>query len=397
MASALGIDPIELRRRNALDVGKRTATDQLLTESVGLLKTIDAAERASGWNAAAAQGATASAGNAPTMRRGIGAASIYYGVSLGAKGLPLDGSGAHMNIYQDGSVRIAIGGSEMGQGLHTVLAQIAADALGASVASIRVDHVDTSIVPDSGPSVASRTTLMTGNAVLDAAGKLRERIARVAADMLECDPASLEFSGGRISSGSASVEFADVARECWARNVNTAAEGWYAAPETTFDENGLGNAYAVYSFATHVAEVEVDTETGQIHLLRVTAAHDVGRILNPVTLEGQIEGGVLQGAGMALYERMKTTAGRIDTPDFSTYILPTSVDVPEIRTIFVEEPYSAGPFGAKGIGETPLMPCPAAIANAVANALGMRFDELPITPEDVMRVLAEGESARCDS
>ncbi len=145
----------------------------------------------------------------------------------------------------------------------------------------------------------------------------------------------------------------------------------------------------MYSYATHVAEVEVDTETGAVRLIRVTAAHDVGKVLNPETLEGQIHGGVLQGVGMALCEKMQTDGGRIVTPDFATYIIPTAADVPEIDAVFVEHPYSRGPFGAKGIGETPAMPGAAAIANAVAHAIGVRFEELPITAESVKRVLAE--------
>jgi CO/xanthine dehydrogenase Mo-binding subunit len=281
----------------------------------------------------------------------------------------------------------------MGQGLLTVLAQIAADSLGVPVDVVHVERADTSVVPDSGPSVASRTTLMTGNAVIDAAGKLRAVMGEVAADSLGLDASEIEFRGGTVGSTEKSVTFAELAEQCWARNVSTAADGWYAAPESTFDENGQGDAYAVYSYATHVAEVEVDTETGQVSVVRITAAHDVGRVMNPVTLEGQIEGGVLQGIGMALYEQMKTEGGAVKTPDFSTYIIPTAMDTPEIRTAFVEDPYSRGPFGAKGIGETPAMPGAVAVANAVSNALGVRFHELPLTAEHVRRAVSERKNS----
>ncbi len=388
VALALGIDPVDIRLRNCLDVGKRTATNQLLTESIGLKETLELARELSGWNELRQVSAR------PDEKRdhvlhGIGVGSIYYGVSLGAKGLALDGSGAHINVYRDGSIRIGVGGTEMGQGLLTVLAQIAADSLGVPVDSIHVERADTSVVPDSGPSVASRTTLMTGNAVIDAAAKLRAVMGEVAADLLGMDASEIEFAGGTVGSVEKSVTFAELAEQCWARNVSTAADGWYAAPESTFDENGQGDAYAVYSYATHVAEVEVDTETGQVSVVRVTAVHDVGRVLNPVTLEGQIEGGVLQGIGMALYEQMKTEGGAVVTPDFSTYIIPTAMDTPEIRTAFVEHPYSKGPFGAKGIGETPAMPGAVAIANAVSNALGVRLHELPLTPERVRQAVSE--------
>jgi CO/xanthine dehydrogenase Mo-binding subunit len=327
------------------------------------------------------------------LKRGIGVGSIYYGVSLGAKGLALDGSGAHLNVYRDGSVRIGVGGTEMGQGLLTVLSQIAADSLGVPVESIHVDRADTSVVPDSGPSVASRTTLMTGNAIVDAAGKLREIMCEVAADMLGVAADQIEFRDGLVGANGATVKFAELAEQCWVRNVSTAADGWYAAPVSTFDENGQGDAYAVYSYATHVAEVEVDTETGRVSVEKMTAVHDVGRVLNPVTLEGQIEGGVLQGIGMALFEEMKTEGGAVVTPDLSTYIIPTSMDTPEIVSAYVEHPYSKGPFGAKGIGETPAMPGAVAVANAVANATGARPNRLPLTPERITRALRERKNS----
>ena len=388
VAEALGMDPVDIRLRNCLDVGKRTATNQLLTESVGLRETLERARELSGWDELRrVSGRTDE--ERDYVRRGIGIGSIYYGVSLGAKGLALDGSGAHINVYRDGSIRIGVGGTEMGQGLLTVLAQIAADSLGVRMDSIHVERADTSVVPDSGPSVASRTTLMTGNAVIDAAGKLRTVMGEIAADLLGIAAGEVEFGGGAVGSSEANVTFAEVAEQCWVRNVSTAADGWYAAPDSTFDENGQGDAYAVYSYATHVAQVEVDTETGQVSVVRVTAAHDVGRVLNPVTLEGQIEGGVLQGVGMALYEQMRTSEGAVTTPDFSTYIIPTAMDTPEILTAFIEHPYSKGPFGAKGIGETPAMPGAVAIANAVSNALGLRFHELPLTPERVRQAMSE--------
>ncbi len=388
VAEALGMDPVDIRLHNCLDVGKRTATNQLLTESVGLRETLERARELSGWDELR-QVSGRTDEERDHVQRGIGIGSIYYGVSLGAKGLALDGSGAHINVYRDGSIRIGVGGTEMGQGLLTVLAQIAADSLGVSVDSIHVERADTSVVPDSGPSVASRTTLMTGNAVIDAAGKLRTVMGEVAADLLGIDVTEVEFRDGTAGSAEKNVTFAEVAEQCWARNVSTAADGWYAAPESTFDEDGQGDAYAVYSYATHVAEVEVDTETGQVSVVRVTAAHDVGRVMNPVTLEGQIEGGVMQGVGMALYEQMRTSEGAVTTPDFSTYIIPTAMDTPEILTAFIEHPYSKGPFGAKGIGETPAMPGAVAIANAVSNALGLRFHELPLTPERVRQAVSE--------
>lgn len=385
VAKELRIDPIELRLKNCLAVGKRTATGQLLRESVGLPETLTRARDLSGW----IERRLEFNGDDGRIVRGIGVGSIYYGVSLGAKGLALDASGAHINVFRDGSISISIGGAEMGQGLLTVLTQIASDTLGVDPDTIHINPVDTSIVPDSGPSVASRTTLMTGNAIVDAASKIRHTMSGIAADALGASPDEIQFRDGMATTGDRSMPFSDLADTCWRENVPMAADGWYRAPTSTFDENGQGDAYAVYSYATHVAEIEVDTETGRVRLSRVTAAHDVGKILNPVTLEGQIHGGVLQGAGLALYEILRTEGGRILTPDFTTYIVPTAKDVPRIAAAFIEEPYSEGPFGAKGIGETPAMPGAAAIANAVAHALGIRFFELPLTPEAVRMALEE--------
>jgi len=388
MAAKLGIDPVELRLRNCLAEGRRTATGQLLDESVGLPETLRRARDASGWE----EKRRSSGRDTGRVRRGIGAASIYYGVSLGAKGAALDSAGARVNLYRDGSLRIDVGNTEMGQGLMTVLCQIAADGLGVDASVVRIDLADTSILPDCGPTVASRGSLMSGNAIIDATKKLKKKIAGVAAEMLDAPEGALAFEGGRVAGGGRSISFAQLAEECWVRNVDTAADGWYAAPATSFDENGQGDAYAVYSYATHIAEVEVDTETGKVHVAKITAAHDVGRILNPVTLEGQIQGGVVQGIGYALFEEMKTDGGAITTPDFSTYVIPTSMDVPEIEAIFVEEPYSRGPFGAKGIGETPLMPVAAAVANAVANATGHRPTRLPLTAESLALALRRKET-----
>jgi len=390
IAEMLDMDPIEIRLKNCLDVGKRTATGQLLTESVGVRATLEGARRASGWEKKRRR-LTEENDLGGEIRRGIGVGSIYYGVSLGAKGMALDASGAHLNVYRDGSVRVSVGGAEMGQGLLTVLTQIAADALGVSTDRIQVGLADTSVVPDSGPSVASRTTLMTGNAIVDASSKLRDIMGAVAADALRVDAGDITFEGDSVGTERERMTFPELAEECWKRNVRTSADGWYAAPETSFDDDGQGDAYAVYSYATHVAEVSVDTATGRVTLDRITAAHDVGRVLNPVTLEGQIEGGALQGAALALYEKMVTDGGTILTPDFSTYILPTAMDAPDVVTLTIEDPYSLGPFGAKGIGETPAMPGAAAVANAVAHATGHHVRELPIDPEEIARVFDDEE------
>jgi CO/xanthine dehydrogenase Mo-binding subunit len=374
LARALGRDPIDLRLQNALSVGAELPTGAPLEESAPLRETLEAARDRCGW--AAKRTERPRAGD--PRRRGVGVACIHYGVSLGAKGWHLDKSGALVQVHQDGSVAVAIGGTEIGQGAKTAMALIAAEALGCPVAQVRVLDTDTALVADSGPTVASRTTVLSGNAVLAACRTLATRLEPVRADLRRAGKPA---------------EFADVTRAAYARNVDLAATGWWAAPPSTFDdETGLGSAYFVYAFATHIAEVEVDTRTGEVRVLRVTCAHDVGRALNRDGVEAQVQGGVLQGVGYARYEDFRTAQGRVLTSTLTTYIVPTAADAPEVDLVLVEEPWSKGPFGAKGIGEPALIPTAAAVANAVADALGFPVSEIPLTPERVWRLLREREA-----
>jgi CO/xanthine dehydrogenase Mo-binding subunit len=388
VALRLGIDPIELRLRNALKEGSRTITGHRLTESVGLVETLKLARGAAGWTRSRnVRGKTGG-----RFQRGIGVASTYYGVSLGARGWTLDGSGAYVQIHQDGSVSVAVGGTEMGQGALTALAQIAAESLGIPVKAVKMLPVDTRLVPDSGPSVASRVTVMSGNAILDATRKLRKDLLRVAGEMLDAPPSQLRMEGGAVliarSPRRRGLAFSELVQACFRRNVNLAQEGWAVAPRGSWDdETGQGQAYYVYAFATHIAQVRVDTRTGRIAVEKVVAAHDVGRAINPQGIEGQVEGGVAQGFGYAVCEKFETPSGKARAPDFSTYLLPTSLDVPDVQTIVVESPSKDGPFGAKGVGEPALIPAPAAISNAVSDALGIRMCELPMTPEVVLSAL----------
>jgi CO/xanthine dehydrogenase Mo-binding subunit len=280
----------------------------------------------------------------------------------------------------------------MGQGALTALAQIAAESLGIPVKAVKMLPVDTRLVPDSGPSVASRVTVMSGNAILDATRKLRKDLLRVAGEMLDAPPSQLRMEGGAVliarSPRRRGLAFSELVQACFRRNVNLAQEGWAVAPRGSWDdETGQGQAYYVYAFATHIAQVRVDTRTGRIAVEKVVAAHDVGRAINPQGIEGQVEGGVAQGFGYAVCEKFETPSGKARAPDFSTYLLPTSLDVPDVQTIVVESPSKDGPFGAKGVGEPALIPAPAAISNAVSDALGIRMCELPMTPEVVLSAL----------
>ena len=396
LAERLGIDPVEFRRRNALAIGKRTATGQLITESAGLTDCLDTVERESGWKEKRRGGALRprphDGGGA--RRYGIGVSAIAYGVGLGARGAAHDKAGAVVKLYPDHSVHVAVGNTEMGQGMRTVISQIAAEALGLPLESVITIDADTSRVPDSGPTVASRTTLMSGRAVLDACDRIRGRIFSVASSLLEAPANELAIANGRVAWKGAperSLALDEVLAEFFRRRENPAAEGYTVSPACSFDEHtGQGDAYICYSFAANVAEVEVDIETGETRVLRITTAHDIGRAINPQTAEGQIEGGVLQGIGFALVEEcLWDSAGRIVNPRLSTYVIPTAADAPEIRVFIREHPFSGGPFGAKGLGEMPLMGVAPAVINAIADAAGVRVRDLPATPERIRSLLRE--------
>ena len=377
-ARGLGMDPVEFRLLNALRVGSETATGQELTESVGLEDTL---RLASSFMSSAEESAPA-VDKENSRVKGLGVASMFYGVSLGAIGRAIDRGGAKVEILKDGSVSVFIGCTEMGQGALTVVAQIAARAIGIPLERVTVHPVDTHVVPDSGPTVASRATVISGNAVIDACGKIQKRMEDVASTMLGGKATLLAAEGvfTRSSSGhSAAID--EVIAECFNRRVDLADMGWYAVPECSVDPDTCqGKAYHVYSFATHVAEVEVDPATGIINVLRMYAAHDSGRIVNRVLAEAQVDGGVAQGIGLALTEDFSESDGRVTSIDFSTYLLPTARDVcDDIRIDFVESLSSDGPFGVKGLGEPAIIPAAAAVANAVSNALGRRVDRLPIS------------------
>jgi CO/xanthine dehydrogenase Mo-binding subunit len=376
LAERLGMDRLEIRRRNALRVGDETACGQRLKESVGVLETIERARELSRWEDRLRAVAAFNTSH-PHRRRGLGVSSVLYGVGLGAKSPFLDKAGAYLKLEADGSVTLAVGTVEMGQGLTAALSQIACEALEIPIDRLQLTPVDTTRVPDSGPTVASRGTLMSGLAVLDAVKKLRARI--------------LDASNGLgIPEEEIPARLNEIARSFFLRNLDPAVEGWaHAEPVDWNPETGLGNPYFVYSYATHVAEVEVDLTTGEISLEDCVAVHDSGKILNQGTASGQVEGGIVQGLGFAVTEEIAEKDGRLKVKGFTTYRIPTIRDAPPSPTVeFVEALYSPGPFGAKGLGEVPLMAAHAAIARAVAHAIGKAVSAYPLSPERVRQALA---------
>jgi CO/xanthine dehydrogenase Mo-binding subunit len=384
LARQLTLDPIELRRRNLLRAGDATITGQTLHASVGATDTLDTAL------AFVREHPVARPASASHLKYGRGISTIYYGVGLGVGGEFLARTGATIQINHDGSVVFAVGTTEIGQGMKMVLAQIVAEALGAPLAAVEMLPTDTTRVPDSGPTVASRATTMSGNALLDAAAQLRARMCAVAADVLTVPPPQIALHNGRVyaDGAPAALTFAELVHACAVRRVSLSAQGWHHPRKLSFDwQTGQGDAYVVFAFATNIAEVLVDERTGATTVLRVTAAHDVGKAINPSGVEGQIEGGTLQGIGYALTEEIVQARGVIVNPHFSTYIIPTACDMPEIVPLIIEHPYPDGPFGAKGFGEQPLMGVAPAIANAVCAATGVPLHELPLTPERVWAAL----------
>jgi CO/xanthine dehydrogenase Mo-binding subunit len=282
-----------------------------------------------------------------------------------------------MNLGAEGSISIAVGTVEMGQGLSTVILQLAAEALGVPIDRVHLVPVDTSRVPDSGPTVASRGTMMSGLAVLDAAAKLREKIRAVSKDL-------------RIPADEASARLDEIAGAFWIRNLDPAVEGWAQTEPVNWDpETGLGDVYPVYAFATHMAEVEVDRATGEVAVLDYIAVHDSGRILNRALASGQVHGGTAQGIGFALMEEIPRNGGHLVVNGLTTYRLPTVRDMaPSPQVDFVEAEFPAGPFGAKGIGEVPLMASHAAVALAVAHATKRHPTRYPLSPERVRALMA---------
>jgi CO/xanthine dehydrogenase Mo-binding subunit len=370
LADRLSIDPLELRRKNALDVGDETITGHKLTASVGLRDVLSRVAQSSDWQRKRKDYAADSG----PLRRGIGVAACYYGVGLGAMGKHMNPAGASVVVAADGSVTVAVGTTEIGQGMIMVLSQITAEALGCPVDAVRVVEADTSRVPDSGPTVASRTTVMSGNAIREAALKIRT--------------AMQPFTSDR------GLSWNDAVMACVQNQVGLAAYGWAVPPDTSFDlATGQGEPYICYSFSANVVELELDTATGESRVLRVHSAHDAGRVVNPTTGEGQVEGGVVQGLGYALMEEHLLKDGRIVNDQFSTYIIPTPMDTPDIKAILVEHSYPWGPYGAKGLGETPIIGIAPAVTAAIAHAGGIRLEEIPATPERVYAALRRKNAA----
>ena len=309
---------------------------------------------------------------------------MWYG--CGNTSLP-NPSTVRIGLKPDGRIALHQGAVDIGQGSNTIVTQICADAVGAPISHFDLISGDTSISPDCGKTSASRQTFVTGKAAMMAGRKLREKI--------------LELGGackcGEICFGEESITVVEngTGQQLDLKSLPLDAHGYVITCEETFDppitpldENGQGNPYAVYGFGAHMAEIEVDVELGTVRVLKVTAAHDVGKAINPTLIEGQIEGGVAQGIGMALMEEFFPGKGE----NLHDYLIPSAGDVPEIESILIEDPSSIGPFGAKGIGEQAVIPTAPAILNAIFDAVGVRIRRVPATPDRVRAAILSKNS-----
>jgi len=377
LAEKAEIDRLEFRRLNALSDGQPSVCGQVL-RGVGISACLDALRAP--WAAALER---AAAGNATggVIRHGVGIASCWYG--CGNTGLP-NPSTIRAGITAGGMVCLHQGATDIGQGSNTVIAQIFADALGLPVGQLRLIGPDTALTPDCGKTSASRQTYVTGKAALLAGRALRARILGLT-NMGE--GARLSLADGVLSvtegRGERRIALAGLAAD--ANGYVLAAEETYDPPTTPLDADGQGAPYAVYGFGAQIAEVAVDTALGTVRATRITAAHDLGRVINPLLAQGQVEGGIAQGLGMALMEEY--VPGR--TENLHDYLIPTTGDMPGIETIFVEVPDPEGPLGAKGLGEHVLIPTAPAILNAIRHATGARITRLPALPHRVLAAIAE--------
>lgn len=382
LAEMAGIDPLDFRLRNANTPGEITPQNFKIT-TCGLRECIDAVAQRLDWrqNRGRRDG------------RGIGMASMIH-VGGGARVYKSDGCGTIIKIDDFGTVNVITGATDMGQGSDTVIAQIVAEELGVRVEDVVVIHTDTDVCPWDVGAHASRTTFVAGNSALGAAKKVKQMLLEVASQTLGEPPENLNIRDRMVFSTKDSEKKSPLGKILRSAHYTTGgkmlmAEYFYDPNNENLDREFKGNLSVTYAYGTHGVEVEVDKETGQIKILKYVAAHDVGKAINPMLLEGQVYGGATMGIGYALTERLILQNGRVMNPNFLDYKLLTAKDVPNIEPIVVETNDQFGPFGAKGIGEPGLVPTAPAIANAIYDAVGVRIKELPITPEKVLAALKE--------
>ena len=387
LAEILSIDPVELRRMNSLHVGSITNTGQVLRESVGLMECIDKVD-AEMRRQDPLPFASRVDSNNPYLVRSWGFAAAYKNTGLGG-GAP-DISGADVELYADGTFQVRSSAAELGQGLVTVMRLVVAEEMAVLPEQVRVLVMDTDLAPNGGPTTASRQTFVTGNASRYAARTLRDQITATMAEKYDVRPEQIRFENGIVHVNGHSLTYAEIYQEMTGAGQQPRVRYMYEAPKTQPLGTG-GDMHFAFSFGVQAAEVEVNKLTGEVRVLRIISANDVGMAVNPLGLQGQVEGGVMMGLGNALTEEFIVDNGYVVTDHLARYRIPGIMLTPEITSIIVEHPVEAGPYGAKGVGEISSIPTTPAITNAIYNAVGVRVDKLPVDQEVIARELWERE------
>ena len=371
IAQAVGLSPVEIRRRNFLQPGQETTTQQVIREPIDLVKLLDRGLEASGYYTK--KQSFAKQNQAGMFRKGMGIATFLHGAGFTGSGERYLSSVVGVEGCADGSVRVLVSSTEFGQGTKTVLSQIAAEALGLPYENVSMAQPDTLEVPNSGPTVASRTAMVVGKLVHSAAQGIAQ---------------TLIFSG-LLHPGYSAEEFRIACQEHVAKHGQFRSWSRYEPPSGIFwdDQAYRGEAYAAFAWAVYIAEVTVDLTTFSVSVDDFVALQEVGKVLHPLLARGQIIGGVAQGIGLSLYEKVVWQNGRMQNGQMTNYIMPTSSDLPPIRVLFEELGNVHGAYGAKGIGELPMDGPAPAILNAIEDALGVSFDSVPLLPEDIMEGL----------
>ncbi len=368
VAAAVGLTPDEFRRRNFIQQGQTTATSQVIREKVNMTGLLDRAFELTGYHEKRQR--FAKENQLAQIKKGIGFASFMHGAGFTGSGEVYLASVVGAEATREGRVRILAASTEIGQGTNTIFAQIAAEALGVDSELIEVAQPDTSEVPNSGPTVASRTCMVVGKLVESAVLALKQTLV----------------GSGLLKEDYSQSEFQEACRKHIEKFGPLKTFSTYQAPPNIHwnDEKYQGDAYGAYAWAVYVAEVSVDSLTYEAHVDDFVAVQEVGRVINPVLATGQIEGGVAQGIGFTLFENVVWQNGRMANNQMTNYIMPTPADIPPIRVYFEENPYAYGPGGAKGIGELPMDGPAPAILNAIENATGLSFNQVPLMPEEIM-------------
>src|SRR5215472_74795 len=371
VADAVGLAPDEFRRRNFIQQGETIAVGQVIHEKVDMDGLMKRAFELSDYRQKRKRFAAENSGK--MIRKGIGFASFFHGAGFTGSGEEHLASEVAAEATREGRVRVRAASTEMGQGTNTIFSQIAGEALGIDHEQIEIVQPDTANVPNSGPTVASRTSMIVGKLVETAALEIRAKL----------------MNSGYLSSEYNATEFAAACRRYADEIGPLTSFVKYEHPRDLLrdDERYEGHAYGAYAWAVYVAEVSVDMRTAEVRVEDFVAVQEVGKVINPVLAAGQIEGGVAQGIGMAVYENIVWQEGRMVNGQMTNYIMPTSMDVPPIRIYFEENPYERGPAGAKGIGELPLDGTAPAIANAIAHAIGLNITRVPVIPEVLSELL----------